>query len=102
MAANKNKTAAWFVSHCATQARRELYVKKLKKHVDVDIYGKCGKLKESILFCSTVFTSCPLDTPLNRLKLMNYVEGHFFCQMALYVFSGQKREGCQTVIWSLA
>ena len=48
MAANKNKTAAWFVSHCATQARRELYVKKLKKHVDVDIYGKCGKLKESI------------------------------------------------------
>ena len=41
----KNRTAAWFVSHCATQARRELYAKKLKKYVDVDIYGKCGKLK---------------------------------------------------------
>ena len=60
-----------FVSHCATQARREAYVKKLSKHVQVgeedynddgddrdemeknqenldrqvDVYGKCGKLK---------------------------------------------------------
>ena len=45
LAAGKNRTAAWFVSHCATQARRELYTKKLQKHVDVDVYGKCGKLK---------------------------------------------------------
>ncbi|XP_023320067.1 alpha-(1,3)-fucosyltransferase C [Eurytemora carolleeae] len=45
LAEGKNKSAAWFVSHCATQARRELYAKKLNKHMDVDIYGKCGKFK---------------------------------------------------------
>ena len=45
LADGKNKMAAWFVSHCATQARREMYVKKMKKHMDVDVYGKCGKLK---------------------------------------------------------
>ena len=41
----KRTAAAWFVSHCATQARRELYVKRLKKHLPVDIYGKCGALQ---------------------------------------------------------
>jgi len=45
LAKGKTKEAAWFVSHCATQARREAYVKKLKKHMEVDVYGKCGKLQ---------------------------------------------------------
>ena len=27
------------------QARREKYVKQMKKSIDVDVYGKCGKLK---------------------------------------------------------
>ena len=30
---------------CFLQARREKYVKQMKKLVDVDVYGKCGKLK---------------------------------------------------------
>ena len=36
-----------FVSHCATQARRERYAKAMQKHMDVHIYGKCsrGKVK---------------------------------------------------------
>jgi hypothetical protein len=37
--------AVWFVSHCATQARREKYAKALAKYMPVDIYGSCGKLK---------------------------------------------------------
>ena len=37
--------AAWFVSHCATQARRERYAKMMRNYMEVDIYGKCGKLK---------------------------------------------------------
>jgi len=45
LAAGKTKQAAWFVSHCATQARREMYVKKIQRHMQVDVYGKCGKLK---------------------------------------------------------
>ena len=35
--------AAWFVSHCATQARREKYAKSMEKFMDVHIYGKCSR-----------------------------------------------------------
>ena len=35
---------AWMVSHCATDSRREDYVKELRKYIDVDVYGKCGEL----------------------------------------------------------
>jgi hypothetical protein len=38
----KNKSIAWIVSNCETDSRREDYVKKLRKYIDVDIYGKCG------------------------------------------------------------
>ena len=45
---NKNVTslqAAWFVSHCATQARREKYAKSMQKYMDIHIYGKCSRGK---------------------------------------------------------
>jgi alpha-1,3-fucosyltransferase len=40
----KKKTVAWMVSHCKTHGLREKYVEELRKHIDVDIYGNCGKL----------------------------------------------------------
>lgn len=40
--ANKTKMAAWFVSHCNTASKREVYVEELQKYIDVDIFGKCG------------------------------------------------------------
>ena len=42
---DKNMTIAWFVSNCDTPSHRMDYVKVLKKHIQVDIYGKCGHLK---------------------------------------------------------
>jgi alpha-1,3-fucosyltransferase len=41
----KNKTVAWMVSHCVTDSLREKYVQELSKYIDVDVYGRCGKLK---------------------------------------------------------
>ncbi|KAK3888681.1 hypothetical protein Pcinc_007294 [Petrolisthes cinctipes] len=41
---NRTKMAAWMVSHCGTDSGRELYVKELRQYINVDIYGKCGKL----------------------------------------------------------
>ena len=38
------KMVAWFVSHCHTQSRREIYARELAKHIEVDIYGSCGNL----------------------------------------------------------
>ena len=43
IAKNKTKDAIWVVSNCATPGNRELYVKTLKKYIDVDIFGECGK-----------------------------------------------------------
>ena len=42
---NKTKMVAWYVSHCSTHSRREDYVKELAKHVQIDIYGKCGTME---------------------------------------------------------
>ncbi len=38
----KKKSIAWFVSDCKTDSKREVYVKELKKYIEVDTYGKCG------------------------------------------------------------
>nr|CDJ96722.1 Glycosyl transferase domain containing protein [Haemonchus contortus] len=40
----KTKGAAWFVSHCGTNSKREVYVQDLTKFFPVDIYGRCGRL----------------------------------------------------------
>ena len=41
----KRKKVAWMVSHCETSIRREDYVAQLQHYIDVDVYGKCGKLR---------------------------------------------------------
>ena len=43
LAANKTKLVAWLVSNCHSSSAREAYVNELKKHIDVDVYGRCGK-----------------------------------------------------------
>ncbi|XP_055297148.1 glycoprotein 3-alpha-L-fucosyltransferase A-like [Sitodiplosis mosellana] len=44
-AANKTKKVAWFVSNCVSAINGRLeYAKELQKHIQVDIYGKCGNL----------------------------------------------------------
>ena len=44
-ARGKSKMVAWFVSNCAAINGRLQYANALRKHVDVDIYGVCGKYK---------------------------------------------------------
>jgi hypothetical protein len=42
---DKNKTALWFISNCASEEAqfRLKFVKKLQKFIDVDIYGNCDE-----------------------------------------------------------
>lgn len=40
--AKKNKTAAWFVSHCDVISKRDDLARSLQQYIPVDIYGKCG------------------------------------------------------------
>ena len=44
MAVNKAKMVAWFCSNRNTHGGREFYIKELQRHVQVDVYGKCGNL----------------------------------------------------------
>ncbi|XP_076447031.1 alpha-(1,3)-fucosyltransferase C-like isoform X2 [Babylonia areolata] len=39
---SKNKHVAWFVNTCQVPSQRERYVQELQKHVNVDVYGRCG------------------------------------------------------------
>lgn len=55
---SKSKAAAWFVSHCKTDNKREKYVKNLQYalrayNLTVDTYGQCSRLK-----CSVSETRC--------------------------------------------
>ena len=38
----KDKLVAWTVSHCWTASRREEYMARLRRVLDVDVYGKCA------------------------------------------------------------
>ncbi|KAL1439443.1 hypothetical protein MTO96_010256 [Rhipicephalus appendiculatus] len=42
---NRSRLVAWVVSNCRTPSRREEYVAELRKHVTVDVYGRCGNLQ---------------------------------------------------------
>ncbi|KAK6171356.1 hypothetical protein SNE40_019562 [Patella caerulea] len=39
----KKRAAAWIVSHCVTEGKRESVVSELRKFFRVDIFGGCGK-----------------------------------------------------------
>ena len=40
-AKGRTRLVLWAVGHCATPSRRENYVAELRRHIDVDIFGKC-------------------------------------------------------------
>ncbi|XP_046582787.1 alpha-(1,3)-fucosyltransferase C-like isoform X2 [Haliotis rubra] len=42
IAATKTAGVYWVASNCGDQARRQMVVRELQKHIQVDTYGKCG------------------------------------------------------------
>ena len=40
---SKRKKAVWIVSDCHPASKRMEYAKELAKHIDLDIFGKCGR-----------------------------------------------------------
>ncbi|RUS90662.1 hypothetical protein EGW08_001562 [Elysia chlorotica] len=40
----KAREVAWFVSHCSTWSKRELYIERMRKIIPVDVFGACGNL----------------------------------------------------------
>ncbi|XP_064487620.1 alpha-(1,3)-fucosyltransferase C-like [Ornithodoros turicata] len=60
----KSKSAVWVVSHCNTDSRREAFVRELRQHIDVDVFGLCGLLK------------CPQDS--NNTCFRRFVKEYYF------------------------
>ncbi|KAH9364889.1 hypothetical protein HPB48_017049 [Haemaphysalis longicornis] len=56
----KSIMAVWPVSHCDTFGKREHFVEELRKHMRVDVYGKCGNY------------SCPRFTGCHRKFAKKY------------------------------
>ena len=60
---SRSSLVAWMVSNCNAPSRRMEYVDELKKHVDVDVYGKCGsfqcdnKIRVSFVMHAYLWTS---------------------------------------------
>ena len=40
----KARVVAWMASRCQVSSLREDYLRELSQHLDIDIYGECGKL----------------------------------------------------------
>ena len=43
IAREKPRDALWVSSHCQTEGKREMYINILKKYINVDVFGDCGK-----------------------------------------------------------
>ncbi|KAK6964091.1 alpha-(1 3)-fucosyltransferase C [Biomphalaria glabrata] len=72
IARNKTKSVAWFVSNCNTPSRRDKYVEQMKKIIDVDIFGKCGKP------CPTGDFLCSPDIPVQYRFYLSFENS--FCK----------------------
>ncbi|XP_063845303.1 alpha-(1,3)-fucosyltransferase C-like [Scylla paramamosain] len=64
--------AAWTVSHCNTESRREWFVKELVKHVAVDVFGRCGTKK-----CGKNLSVRTIRT-FNQTECNNEIEKYMF------------------------
>ncbi|KAH7956853.1 alpha-(1,3)-fucosyltransferase C [Rhipicephalus sanguineus] len=41
---SKSRTAVWLVSNCQTESKREMFVREMRRYMDVDVYDSCGNL----------------------------------------------------------
>lgn len=95
MIRGKHKSSAWFVSHCGTISRRDELAEKLSNLIDVDIYGKCGKLKcpRGLAYCDTMLnTTYYFYLSFENTLCVDYVTEKLFKVMQNFiipiVFSG--------------
>jgi hypothetical protein len=68
----KTKLVAIMVSNCGGRNRRWEYVRQLRKHVPVDVYGACGNLR-CVRICSMLLVG--IVNPANRLTLAEHFTG---------------------------
>ena len=74
----------WFVSHCMTLSKREVYMAELQKYIPVDVFGGCTKRR-----CCQGNTTC-MKTLIKRYKFYFAAENSlckdYFTGKSLYIF----------------
>ena len=84
--ANKTKMVAWFASHCPTHSQREDYVKELAKHVQVDIYGRCGTMEclpRNSHRCNSVLDDYKFYLAAENSLCPDYISEKFYRALAM-------------------
>ncbi|ELT90307.1 hypothetical protein CAPTEDRAFT_124056 [Capitella teleta] len=94
-AAKKTKFSAWFVSHCKTSSRRELYVKELQKYISVDIYGSCSNSSKCLRNSQDVSEqqNCMMDVINSDYKFYLSFENSFCSEYVTEKFNRIVRFG---------
>lgn len=81
----KKKMVAWFVSHCHTDGLREEYFGQLGKHVEIDVYGHCGKLNclpSRSLKCDQLLDNYKFYVAAENAICTDYVTEKFYRALA--------------------
>uniref|UniRef100_A0A2C9KT84 Fucosyltransferase n=1 Tax=Biomphalaria glabrata TaxID=6526 RepID=A0A2C9KT84_BIOGL len=73
----KTNHTAWFVSHCTTWSKREIYVKRMRKLIPVDIYGGCSDRKCGVIHYRTSDNSLCLPMLSKQYKFYLAFENSF-------------------------
>ncbi|KAI8749364.1 alpha-(1,3)-fucosyltransferase C, partial [Biomphalaria glabrata] len=73
----KTNHTAWFVSHCITWSKREIYVKRMRKLIPVDIYGGCSDRKCGVIHYRTSDNSLCLPMLSKQYKFYLAFENSF-------------------------
>ncbi|KAH3846109.1 hypothetical protein DPMN_088403, partial [Dreissena polymorpha] len=80
----KTVLAAWFVSHCQVQSRRDVYVKQMMKYgVQIDIFGSCVNGTRSLpkndhQMITTVLNQSKFYLAFENSMCQDYVTEKFF------------------------
>ena len=54
---NKTRLAAWIVSNCHSNSQRESYVRELLRHIPIDVYGYCVRVKCTLADCPSLINT---------------------------------------------
>lgn len=79
-AAEKSLKVAWFVSNCFTANGRQDYANELAKHIEVDIFGRCGQqiCKKGSPGCKAKLRKYKFYLAFENSNCVDYITEKFF------------------------
>ncbi|KAK2139919.1 hypothetical protein LSH36_1558g00037 [Paralvinella palmiformis] len=54
----KSKDVVWMTSNCQPESKRNLYADELRKHIGIDVYGRCGNFSCKLGTGGNIYEPC--------------------------------------------